>query len=94
MQAEHTTIDLDKYIDTTFFGERPHVRGRRVPVATIAHSGRSQNWDVAELAYQFTLSEAEVLAALLYYELNKVEIEVHEAAHQAELDEMYRLYGT
>jgi uncharacterized protein (DUF433 family) len=75
------------------FGERPHIRGRRVPVATIAHSAHSQKWSVAELAYEFTLSEPEVLAALLYYEEHKDLIEEQEAAYQGELDEMYRLYG-
>ena len=87
------TVDLNKYIETRFFGERPHIRGRRVPVATIAHSAHSEGWSVADLAYQFTLSESQVLAALLYYEENKDMIEAHEAAHQAELDEAQRLYG-
>lgn len=82
-------IDLRKYIDTETYMQRPHIRGRRVPVATIAHSGRSQGWDVAELAYQFTLSETQVLAALLYYEEHREEIEAQEAAYQKLLDEAY-----
>ncbi len=88
------TIDLSKYIETRIFGARPHIRQRRIPVALIAHSARSQAWDVTELAYQFTLSEAEVLAALLYYEQHEAEIEAQEAAYQAELDEAYRLHGS
>jgi uncharacterized protein (DUF433 family) len=87
-----TKIDLSKYIETRIFGERPHIRGRRIPVATVAHSAQSQPWNVAELAYQFTLSEAEVLAALLYYEENKDVIEAQETAYQAELDEAQRRY--
>lgn len=87
------TVDLGKYIDTEFFGERPHIRGRRVPVATIAYSSRSQGWDVAELAYQFTLTPSQVLSALLYYEEHKEEIDAQEEAYQAELDEAYRRYG-
>jgi uncharacterized protein (DUF433 family) len=86
-------VDLSKYIETRYFEERPHVRGRRVPVALIAYSARSQKWDVAELAHQFTLSQAEVLAALLYYEEHQAEIDAQEAAEQAKLDEMHRLYG-
>ncbi len=85
-------VDLSKYIEVRIFGERPHIRGRRIPVATIAHSARSQNWGIAELAYQFTLSEPEVLAALLYYQENKDLIEAQEAAYQAELDEAQRRY--
>jgi uncharacterized protein (DUF433 family) len=62
------TVDLRKYIDTQFFGVRPHIRGRRVPVAMIANRMRANHWTVAETAYDFTLSEAEVSVALLYYE--------------------------
>jgi uncharacterized protein (DUF433 family) len=87
------TVDLSKYIEVRLMEQRPHVRGRRVPVALIAHSRDSQKWDVAELAYQFTLTEAEVLAALLYYEEHEAEIEALEADEQAQMDEMYRLYG-
>lgn len=87
-------LDLSKYIETRYFGIRPHVRGRRIPVATIAHSSRSQEWGVSELAYQFTLSESEVLAALLYYEENRDEIEAQETAYQAELDDAHRRYGS
>ncbi len=93
MVSEATAVDLSKYIEVRIFGERPHIRGRRIPVATIAYSRRSQDWDVTELAYQFTLTEQEVLAALLYYEEHKNLIDQQEAAYQAELDEMYRLYG-
>lgn len=89
-----TIVDLSKYIEVRLFGERPHVRGRRVPIATIAHGAHSQNWSVSELAYQFTLTEAEVLYALIYYEEHKNQIEAQEAAYQAELDEAHRLYCT
>jgi len=82
-------VDLRKYIDTATYMERPHIRGRSVAVAQIAHSGGSQGWDVAELAYQFTLSETQVLAALLYYEEYRDEIEAQEAAYQKLLDEAY-----
>ncbi len=87
------TIDLSKYIEARFFGERPHIRGRRVPVATVAYSARSEGWDVTELAHQFTLNTAQVLSALLYYEEHQAEIDAQEAAYQAELDEAYRQYG-
>lgn len=88
-----TPVDLSKYIEVRIFGERPHVRGRRIPVATLAHSAQSQGWSTIELAYNFGLSEPQVLAALLYYAEHKEEIEAQEEAYQAELDEAYRLYG-
>lgn len=89
MMTIQTQIDLSKYIETRIFGERPHIRGRRVPVATIVYAAQSEKWDVAELAYQFTLSEAEVLAALLYYERYHAEIDQMEADYQTELDAAY-----
>ena len=74
-------VDLHKYIDAQFFGDRPHIRGKRIPVALIAKRMAANHWTIAETAYDFTLSEAEVLAALLYYEEHQDEI------HQQELKE-------
>jgi uncharacterized protein (DUF433 family) len=91
--VQSTVINLSKYVDATFFGERPHVRGRRVPIATIAYSARSQDWNIPDLAYQFTLSPAQVLSALLYYEEHQAEIDAQEQAYQAQLDEAYRRHG-
>ena len=44
-------VDLSKYIEVRLFEDRPHIRGRRVPVATIAYNARTNNWNPAELAY-------------------------------------------
>lgn len=89
-----TTIDLTKYIDTRFFGERPHIRGRRITVAQIAYSMRSENWTVQQIAHQFGLTESQVLAALLYYEENKAMIDAQEAIERAIMNEMAQEYGT
>lgn len=86
-------VDLRKYIETRYFGERPHIRNRRVPVATLAYNAKRHNWDVARLAHEFTLSEAEVLAALLHYEEHKAEIDAQEAAYQTDLDAAYEQHG-
>src|SRR3954451_19661895 len=75
MTDQAPALDLSKYVEVCLFGERPHIRGRRVPVATIAYSAVSQGWDVTRLAYEFTLSEAQILSALLYYEEHKSEID-------------------
>lgn len=87
-------VDVSKYVEVRLFGERAHVRGRRIPVADIAYYAHSQNWTVTDLAYQFGLSEPQVLAALLYYAEHQSEIDAQEAAYQEELDEAYRQYGT
>jgi uncharacterized protein (DUF433 family) len=86
-------VDLSKYIEVRLMEERPHIRGRRVPVALIAYSGRSEKWDAAELAYQFSISEAQALAALLYYEEHQAEIDALEVAEQSALDAMQQLSG-
>ncbi len=71
-------VDLSKYIETRIFGDRPHIRGRRVTVAIIAYNHRRNGWTLAETAYNFTISEAEVLAALLYYDEHREQIDAQE----------------
>lgn len=86
-------VDLSKYIETRLMEKRPHIRGRRVPVALIAYSAHSEKWNASELSYQFSISEAEALAALLYYEEHQKEVDALEEAEQAALDQMQRLHG-
>jgi uncharacterized protein (DUF433 family) len=69
------TADLSKYIDFKFFGERPHIRGRRIWVSMIAANEQANQWKISELAREFTLTEEEVLAAILYYREHKEEID-------------------
>jgi uncharacterized protein (DUF433 family) len=76
--------NISKYIETRWFGERPHIRGRRIPIWVIAHTARDNAHGVPELMYDFDLSEAEVLAALLYYSQHEDEIEAQEAAIRAQ----------
>lgn len=86
-------VDLSKYIEVRLMEKRPHIRGRRVPVALIAYSAHSEKWDAVELAYQFSITEAEALAALLYYEEHQTEIDTLDAAERAALDAMQQLHG-
>jgi uncharacterized protein (DUF433 family) len=88
-----TTVDLSKYIDFKHFGERPHIRGRKVLVTFIVAAAEGNGWTVAETAYQYTLSEEEVLAAMLYYREHKDELDAQDAEEQRLFDEMYQLYG-
>jgi uncharacterized protein (DUF433 family) len=84
-------VDLSKYIEMR--DERPNIRGRRLPVSYIASAHRVNNRSIAELAYSYTLTEEQVLAALLYYREHQEEIDLQDAAEQEKWDEMYRLYG-
>jgi len=93
--AEYTPIavDLSKYVETRLFEDRPHLRGRRIPVATIAYNARTNRWGVSELAENFGLTDEQVLAALLYYTEHTTDIDAQEAAYQTELDAAYRQHG-
>jgi uncharacterized protein (DUF433 family) len=86
-------VDVSKYVEVRLFGERPHIRGRRLTVAMIAYNHRSNGWTVAETAYNFTISESEVLAALLYYEEYKSVIDAQEAEEIRLFDEAAAKYG-
>ena len=86
-------VDLSKYIESRLFGERPHIRERRIPVAVIAYQARANNWTIAETAWNFTLAEAEVLAAMLYYQEHQTEIDEQEAEEIRLFEEMKRVDG-
>jgi uncharacterized protein (DUF433 family) len=72
------TVDLSKYIETRLMGDRPHVRGRRMPVAWLAAAARANGYDLADLAEDYTLTEPQILAALLYYREHEAELELQE----------------
>ncbi|MBZ0298505.1 MAG: DUF433 domain-containing protein [Anaerolineae bacterium] len=80
MTDQFLTPDLSKHIEQRYFGRRPHIRGRRVPVALIAYVRRDQALDIPAIMEAYTLTEAEVLAALLYYAENHAEIDAYAAA--------------
>jgi uncharacterized protein (DUF433 family) len=88
------TTDLRKYIETRFYGERPHIRGRRLLVSMLVANFEGNGWTVAETARNFGIAESEVLAALLYYHEHKAEIDSQDAEEQRQFDEMYRLHGS
>jgi len=88
-----TTADLSKYIDFKYFGNRAHIRGRRIWVSMIATNAQANQWNVATLAHEFSLTEEEVLAALLYYHEHKAEIDQQDAEEEKSFNEMAKRYG-
>ncbi|MCA0452354.1 MAG: DUF433 domain-containing protein [Chloroflexi bacterium] len=91
MTAQDTippTADLRKYIDFKFFGNRPHIRGRRIWVSMIAVNAEANQWNIPRLAHEFSLTEEEVLAALLYYREHQDEIDRQDAEEQSLFDEI------
>ena len=87
MSANAPTIELTRYIEFRRFGPRPHVRGRRIPVAVIASAARDNpEIGIEGLQLAYDLSETEVLAALLYYGQHQAEIDAQEAVINAEYE--------
>lgn len=84
-------IDLSKYIEQR--DDRPHIRGRRLPVMFIAVAERTNRLSIAELAYQFTLSEEQVLAALLYYREHQAELDAQDVVDTQQSLDMHRRYS-
>jgi uncharacterized protein (DUF433 family) len=84
-------VDLSKYIEMR--DGRANIRGRRLPVAYIISTQRAQNSTIEELAYSYTLSEEQVLAALLYYRENQADVDAKFAEDVRESEEMHRKYG-
>ncbi len=62
-------IDLSKYIEMR--NDRPHIRGRKLPIMFIVSFQKANDSSVEDLCDGYTLSQAQVLAALLYYQENK-----------------------
>lgn len=78
-----TTVNLRKYIEVRLMGDKPHIRRRRLPISMIAYSARDNDLSIAELTETFDLSEAQVLAGLLYYKENQTLIDDQEKAEVA-----------
>jgi uncharacterized protein (DUF433 family) len=90
---EMPDLVLSRYVDTTLFGDRPHIRGRRIPIAVIAHNALSRQLNIEQISYEFGISASESLAALLYYQENRDEIEQQEQIEQALMDAIYQEKG-
>ncbi len=83
--------DLSKYIEMR--DGRPYVRGRQLPVIFVAKTAEDNQLSVEELAYEYTLSSEQVLAALLYYREHKSELDVQDDIDSQESQELNRRFG-
>ncbi|MCL4254967.1 MAG: DUF433 domain-containing protein [Anaerolineae bacterium] len=83
-------VDLSKYIEIR--NNRPNIRGRRFPVMHLISYQRTNLLTLEELCDDFSLSEAEVLAAFLYYRQNKDEMDRQAAEDSKAWEEQYERY--
>ena len=82
------TVDLSKYIEMR--DNRPNIRGRRFPVMHLISYQRTNRFTLEELCDDFSLSEAEVLAAFLYYRQHKDEMDRQDAEDTKAWEEQYK----
>jgi uncharacterized protein (DUF433 family) len=82
-------LDWGKYIEMR--NDRPHIRGRKLPVMFIVDMQRTNNFTNAEVAYQYTITEEQVLAALLYYREHQAEMDAQDAADLAENEAFFNM---
>jgi uncharacterized protein (DUF433 family) len=93
-KAENLNIDFTRYIEKRRFGDRPHIRGRRLPIWVIGSAVRdNEGIGIPELMYNYDLTEAQAIAALFYYVLHEEEIECQEAAIHEEYRQFYETDG-
>lgn len=86
------TLDLSKYVETRLMGDRPHVRGRRLPVTFVAKDyfdGKS----IAEIMEEYAIAEEQVLAAILFYREHQQILDAHDAEEVRLWQEMRDKYG-
>ncbi len=62
-------------------------------MADVTLNHHTHGWSIGETAHNFGLSEAEVLAALLYYEEHREQLDSLEANEQAEMNRFYTLHA-
>ncbi len=89
--TQESAIDLSAYVEMR--DGRANVRGRRLTIAHLAAAIKANKGSIEETAYDMTLSAEQILAAMLYYQLHKAEIDAQDAEDAREFDKMHARYG-
>ncbi|HRF96616.1 MAG TPA: DUF433 domain-containing protein [Aggregatilineales bacterium] len=84
-------VDLSKYIEMR--NDRPYIRGRKIPIMFLVSFQKANKASVDNLCYNYTLTEAQVLAALLYYLENKEQLDIQEELDKQEEKELFDRYA-
>lgn len=73
-------------------GGKPRIAGRRITVADVADWHLKRHQSVDEIVGEFSLTHAQVYAALTYYYDHRVEIEEREAEENATVEVIKQRY--
>ncbi|MDX2075288.1 MAG: DUF433 domain-containing protein [bacterium] len=84
-------VDLSKYIEMR--NDRPHIRGRKIPIMFLVSFQKANNSSVEDLCDGYSLSRAEVLSALLYYQEHQAELDIQDALDEKESLEYFERYA-
>ena len=76
--------------DESKLGGKPHIDGTRMSVQQIAILHKSSEWSIERIAEEFSLTQAQIYAALAYYFDNQAEIDKQIKAD----DDLTRQVGT
>ena len=81
---------LDRYIEITpdVAGGKPRVAGHRITVQNIAIWHKWRGWSVEEIASEYSLTLAEVHAALAFYYARQGEIDASIAKDQSFIEQL------
>ncbi len=84
-------VDLSKYIEMR--DGRPNIRGRRLPVSFVAKDYAEKQRSLSEIAWSYTISEEQVVAAILFYLEHREEVDTQDTQLEQEFDELYERFG-
>jgi uncharacterized protein (DUF433 family) len=84
-------VDLSKYIEMR--NDRPNIRGRRIPIMFLVSFQKAHQSTIEDLCEGYTLSRAEVLAALLYYQEHQEELDKQDEQDILESNAYFERYA-
>jgi hypothetical protein len=92
MNDEQTQpTDLSNYIEFRPHDERPYLRGRCLVSIVISYLIQDK-FNLQQVKNELNLSNAQIAAALLYYEEHKAEVDAAEQAFHDQFDANYETY--
>jgi uncharacterized protein (DUF433 family) len=79
--------DLSQYIEIRLMENRPHIKNRRLPVSFVAKDFANGD-TLREIGDNYSITQEQVMAALLYYYEHRDEIDTQDAEEERLWQEM------